>query len=241
VTPTEMDALKLPYPVIAAEFRSTMKAKSGTSSSKRIALAFDLDEVSLRSVFMGDNTVPEHSTLIWPIWFDNSDKRWVPGRSGVVIERGGDSVSKIGREVLIKSQFIDIPLDKSKGYVEMTDQQKVTDASTEIAAIAQLCGVLNCSNITPKVVKPRGRFWQTASSKKKKRKLYEYHVLEVDGGGAVGVDHSSTHGNSRCGPRVHLRRGHIRGIGDGRTTWVKPCVVGNKADGVVMKSYSVKR
>ncbi|MCY1306435.1 hypothetical protein D9M70_562970 [compost metagenome] len=43
-------------------------------------------------------------------------------------------------------------------------------------------------------------------------------------------------GGTHASPRVHLRRGHIRQLADGRSVWVQPCVVGSK-HGVVHKDY----
>lgn len=43
-------------------------------------------------------------------------------------------------------------------------------------------------------------------------------------------------GGSHASPRIHLRRGHIRQLGDGRSVWVQSCVVGSK-HGVIHKDY----
>ena len=45
-------------------------------------------------------------------------------------------------------------------------------------------------------------------------------------------------GGTHTSPRVHLRRGHIRRVGESRRVWVQPCVVGSK-HGVVTKDYKV--
>lgn len=44
---------------------------------------------------------------------------------------------------------------------------------------------------------------------------------------------------SHASPRVHLRRGHIRRLGDGRKVWVQSCVVGSK-HGMLTKDYEVR-
>ena len=46
-------------------------------------------------------------------------------------------------------------------------------------------------------------------------------------------------GGTHASPRVHLRRGHIRKIADGRTVWVQACVVGSK-HGMVLKDYKLR-
>lgn len=47
-------------------------------------------------------------------------------------------------------------------------------------------------------------------------------------------------GGTHASPRLHVRRGHFRNA-RGRQTWVKPTVVGDKARGMVMKSYRVQQ
>ena len=59
----------------------------------------------------------------------------------------------------------------------------------------------------------------------------------------VIVADAKRHEKANCGgthtsPRVHLRRGHIRRVGESRRVWVQPCVVGSK-HGVVTKDYKV--
>lgn len=46
-------------------------------------------------------------------------------------------------------------------------------------------------------------------------------------------------GGTHASPRIHLRRGHIRTLADGRTVWVQPCVVGSK-HGTIHKNYRLR-
>lgn len=43
-------------------------------------------------------------------------------------------------------------------------------------------------------------------------------------------------GGTHASPRLHLRRGHVRHLGEGRRVWVQACVVGS-GPGVVEKDY----
>jgi hypothetical protein len=46
-------------------------------------------------------------------------------------------------------------------------------------------------------------------------------------------------GGTHSNPRVHLRRGHIRRLPTGKSTWVQSCVVGSLEKGAVHKDYSI--
>jgi hypothetical protein len=96
--------------------------------------------------------------------------------------------------------------------------------------------VMNCSNV--KIIE--------SSEKKlinKKREasgelpLFTYKTLHINS------DEQEKQKGEKMGthasPRVHLRRGHIRTMANGKSVWVHPCVVGDKAKGIVHKDYSV--
>lgn len=40
--------------------------------------------------------------------------------------------------------------------------------------------------------------------------------------------------------RYHFRRGHVRHFENGEVTWVRPCFVGDPADGIVKHTYEIK-
>lgn len=97
--------------------------------------------------------------------------------------------------------------------------------------------VLNCSNVHCVDNPP-----PAALNKKRERSgkvpLFTYKTLHIktqDRRTARG----QPAGSERAGPRLHLRRGHIRRLDDARTTWVQSCVVGDKQRGIVMKDYRV--
>lgn len=47
-------------------------------------------------------------------------------------------------------------------------------------------------------------------------------------------------GGTHSSPRLHLRRGHVRRISDGRKIWVRPSLVGDKSKGFAAKDYEVR-
>ena len=45
---------------------------------------------------------------------------------------------------------------------------------------------------------------------------------------------------SRTSPRAHQRRGHIRRLASGKTTWIKPCYIGKTEAGEIHNNYVIK-
>lgn len=69
--------------------------------------------------------------------------------------------------------------------------------------------------------------------------LFTYKTLHVaqqrvSGGGRGDED------SGRTPPRLHFRRGHVRRLDAERLTWVQPCMVGDKARGMVEKAYALE-
>ncbi|MDH5528172.1 MAG: hypothetical protein OEY97_12790 [Nitrospirota bacterium] len=112
-------------------------------------------------------------------------------------------------------------------------ERAVYDTTDELRAITELCAVLNCSNIETRTISPRRK----QGRGKNKRKLYEYRTLEV--APSSGRQTEPGQPSDRRAPRIHLRRGHIRRLGEDRTTWVQACMVGSKQAGMVVKDYAV--
>lgn len=98
--------------------------------------------------------------------------------------------------------------------------------------VAAFLSALHCTNIRRQQHEPDAKL-QKARAKRGKKPLFSYWTLELnnrqEGTGTAGGTHSS--------PRVHLRRGHPRQYTPGKWTWVQPCAVGNRANGLVNKDY----
>lgn len=85
---------------------------------------------------------------------------------------------------------------------------------------------------------PKALNWKRI--RKGKVPLFTYKTLHIaqhrsSGGGNSGEDDSG-----RTPPRLHFRRGHVRRLDASRLTWVQPCMVGDKARGVVEKAYALE-
>lgn len=142
-----------------------------------------------------------------------------------VVERIDD-----GRLAVFRSNIRDVFEQEEKGR-EMLLAQGLVGAAWRIFA------VMACSNVRTRDHKPDAAL-NKKRAKAGKVPLVSYKTLEIvvpntryEGGGSGGGTHAS--------PRVHLRRGHIRKIADGRTVWVQACVVGSK-HGMVLKDYKLR-
>lgn len=102
--------------------------------------------------------------------------------------------------------------------------------------VSAFLSAINCSNVRRIEHAPPEKM-QKARAKRGKKPLFSFWTLELDTerrneDGHVGGTHAS--------PRLHLRRGHARQYAKGKWCWVQPCVVGNKAAGIVHKDYSIR-
>lgn len=96
--------------------------------------------------------------------------------------------------------------------------------------------VMACSNVRAQEHKPAEAL-NKKRTKAGKLPLVSYKTLEIIAPGERCE--KPTAGGTHASPRVHLRRGHIRMLGDRRTVWVQACVVGSK-HGMVVKDYRVR-
>ena len=78
-------------------------------------------------------------------------------------------------------------------------------------------------------------------AKKDKPPMFEYKVLDIvaDVLAPKKTTVSHSHGGTHASPRMHKRRGHVRRLASGKTTWVRNTIVGKPQRGKVIKDYSV--
>ena len=107
---------------------------------------------------------------------------------------------------------------------------------SSVKTVLQFLNILACSNVSVEHSPAPG-------GKRKEGALpfdsYKYLSVGQVSDGCSGGNGGG--GGSHRSPREHLRRGHIRRLGTGKTGWINAMVVGRKEGaGRVYKKYEVK-
>lgn len=112
---------------------------------------------------------------------------------------------------------------------EMQEWYKTTGA-----VISRFLSALNCTNVKRIESKPSDSL-NKAKLRRGKQPLFSTWTLSISIP-RERRDHVAL-GGAHASPRVHLRRGHPREYKPGLWTWVQPCAVGAKENGMVHKEY----
>lgn len=193
------------------------------------------------------NVVPGLCVMPYPVcWLEgsiesgNGERR---GRFGLlVVEQARDVYELVcymfhdGRYAVMFGARV---LSLQEGTCQLTSAEPdvIEAAQRAVFALRAFCSAINCCNVT-RTEHPPSEKLQKARAKRGKAPLFSYWTLDLDIGKSrdVGADLGGTH----AAPRVHLRRGHPRQYAPGKYCWVQPCIVGNKAAGMVHKDYAVR-
>lgn len=120
----------------------------------------------------------------------------------------------------------------------LTNDPAIVAASCLAGLVVRGLSVLNCSNVAVVDNQP-----SMALNKKRlksgKPPTFTYKTLHIKTGFLPLGQSARSLDGARHGPRLHLRRGHIRRIHSGLTTWVQSAMVGSATSGMVMKDYRV--
>lgn len=140
-----------------------------------------------------------------------------------------------------KSSNSIVSLNKNKSMQDDIEKELLRDGALLLTGIPSLVvrglSVLNCSNVICVDNHPSSAL-NKKRAKHGKVPMFSFKTLHLD----VGKTKVKSIGKSlsnRAGPRLHLRRGHIRRIDENRTTWVQSCMVGDKSIGVSLKDYRI--
>lgn len=124
--------------------------------------------------------------------------------------------------------------------MQKTTIERVLDEAGEsicwhVRGVCAFVEVLGCVNVEKKN-NPAPEALNRKRSASGKLPLYSYWTLAIKPGvGARGEPLGGHHES----PRIHLRRGHIKKRKTGNFWW-RPCAVGDRKRGVVMKDYELK-
>lgn len=103
-----------------------------------------------------------------------------------------------------------------------------------IGLLLKFLTALQCRNVVRLQLDPPAAL-NKARLKRGKQPLFSYWVLHLQSERQARGEALSK--SDRAGPRVHLRRGHVRRCASGIKTWVAECIVGNAKAGMVHKDY----
>lgn len=270
--PAMFDLLNLPYPVCALEFTATPElyaANSGLAqSSKRIALCFDprklpSSQVARLSRLCGKSFLelaPERSLAVMAVY--EAEGMWSAGVGVVLVDLEDDRPlplrgeipselkvlsDKVGQRLQAKktahglpATFVTFPVRArlvGQSPAEAVEALYI-DTIDEMRTAYEFLAAINCSNVgTQEVPPPR---LLNERRKRKGRELFDaYKILDLSstpGGGEAGTGSHAT-------PRTHLRRGHIRQLGERygyKVLWINATVVNaNSSAAAIATVYKV--
>ena len=72
--------------------------------------------------------------------------------------------------------------------------------------------------------------------RKNKKPLVEFRMITIDNTKRIA---SAPKGTTHASPRQHWRRGHWRNTKTGKKVWIDPMLVGDEANGVIVKDYAI--
>ncbi|MBK9294907.1 MAG: hypothetical protein IPM57_10795 [Oligoflexia bacterium] len=117
------------------------------------------------------------------------------------------------------------------------EQKQIAQCAADFMLMfAELLTALSCKNVEQTIIQKADKALNDRRVKSGKLPLLEERILTIKVNKKVG--NTGTGGGNHQSPRQHLRRGHIRRLESGNI-WVKSCVVGDAAKGVINKQYKV--
>lgn len=252
---------RLPYPIVAVEYHCDYikyplnDPENELASSKRIALAVETEVLLseefqvLRQMTETNPCVEKEGYFILPIAYADDPDVWTPPPTAVFMPRSGKlttaHVQKPGGTVIdyLVEHIVTLPLGKLT-YTQYDQKIRVErmakDLADEIIAIEHMQAALSLDKGRHTTL-PAPERLNRKRAKKQKPPLYEYKVLDI----VADVMHEpkeNTHERttgSHASPRLHTRRGHVRKLASGKTTWIRNAIVGKPGRGQVIKDYAV--
>lgn len=256
--------LRLPFPVVALEYRSTgVVADHETPSSKRIALVWDGRHAVPSLLQARGAAVPGAPCLyVQSISYMDDYGLWAPVMATAhvdltlapVVPQEGD-VSPLEMELVrhrLRPGFEKTPafpirflphmpaVVQQLGGEEAADAIFRADSADEISAALAFAAVSSCANVRMQAVPAPGPL-NAKREKGGKVPFFETRVLEIEQDGfVVRAGEAAGRGGTHASPRAHLRRGHIRHVGD-RNVWINATTVNAWRAEPNAALYSVRR
>lgn len=249
--------LRLPYPFITVEYfihdKGARNPLLPSYAKKAVVLAMEIDRAIAESINNAKINPALGEGFIMVYAANEVADQWIPMPTGWIIPRIWDQpcanrFSEPYAPTRDDVGITGIPAPLCPGVInqliaetgeEAAWRMMAHDIGGEIRAVLELCEALSCTNVSSEPLIKIDQAKAARRAKDGKLPLYETRYLIIDANNKPMPNGSKTQQQSgRNGPRQHLRRGHVRILGD-RRTWVNSCVVGNLEKGRVDKNYGV--
>lgn len=151
---------------------------------------------------------------------------WVRSKAVVGIDdQGAVFIAPDGENMVVANDYI-------RDYMGTPAASKwYCTASNSIMRAVE---VLSCSNVELVQHQPP-KFINKKRAAKGKVPFLSWHTIQIKCDASPGG--SADEGGTHASPRLHFRRGHIRKLPNGSRTWVRACMVGDKALGFSGHDY----
>lgn len=237
---------RLPYPITVIEYEANDEPGMVTEvygeentclATKRIVVAREagVSEIEVFSIIYVSD----------PRWGGKAHRahsRWVLQPAGATIfrdssaprpERGkGAAIGDLAVSVFALGSAASADPSIGKDWAEHAYHNLID----ECAAALELIEALACSNVSHEAMPVRKL--NKGAARRGALPFHEYRTLVVNA--RSGGSGSRNGDGSHRSPREHLRRGHIRRLGDGRQLWINSTVVNAGRGGVIQKVYTVQ-
>lgn len=234
-----------------------------SASSRRIALAIHADLARKADIWWADRIAPEAEILVFSFYYYDQTKIWAlapsaggltqvdpeeivpltqaPDQAMVQALMDANIITKKSNSAPIHLLTV-LPEFRLAMQRELGKEATATriglDLRDEVSAVIEFSLLMNCANVKSQEV-------QASAALNKKRiktgkvPFFSHHLIVVE-------ENQSKHNTDSPGDtfsgvqmRSHTRRGHIRRLQSGKTTFVRPTIVGKSSLGFVEKTYLV--
>jgi hypothetical protein len=157
---------------------------------------------------------------------------------------GGRRPIVVGGMIPALVEMFNVAMGRRPGEEDQVIADFQRDISLEAGAILEFIEACSCSNIEASTL-TKGIAQDSPLARRRaadgKVPMFETKVLTLDVPGRAASGPRGGSGSSgRASPRMHMRRGHIRRLEDGRRIWVNNAVIGTQSNGQIQKSYAIE-
>jgi hypothetical protein len=256
--------LHLPFPSVTIEYFVSEGRFAGIAtehSPRRLALARELPTSTIVEWASSHHVSADRyqrftdDTSILILVAFEVQGMWIPSSFGFVMGKEWDRVTE--NTQMAPSEFVrgkdqalftgqlfplmptSIEFTGRTHGMEILQKSAFNDIAGEVNTLLSMCEALVCSNVGTEDLQTGDPKVNARRAQNKKLPIYTTKILTINTkeGGKKSGDYTPGSGTS---PRQHLRRGHIRRLQSGEKIWVNSCVVGDRENGFIEKSYRVK-